>query len=297
MKHCPACKSKNITAINNESYAQYQNNSLNQQGYKLYECRGCGLWFKDSQYTPHELQEYYSKYIEKHWNYSARLPHELRIDEILKKAPGNAAVLDVGCWTGRLLKPHTHLKRYGIEPKLESRKIAKDNGLNILSDFFYENTDLKQQFDFITLVDVFEHLSNPIEILDNLIKHLKENGKLIIITGATNAFPVYLSSYTYWYYSKIPDHIVFLNKKFLHWLESNKRIKIRKQKIRHYKFNFKKRLYELLWLISWRFINPNSPFKKSAFSKIFSARFKNVKEVIICQTWKDHYFIEVSRKK
>lgn len=257
------------------------------------------MWFKSYANASLETKPYYNslKLSQSNWDYQERLPHEIKLDLILESLPADSLVLDVGCWTGRLLSKHTHLQRFGLEPNNTTAQIAKEKGLKIIGEEVDDLDDSDYRFDLITMVDVFEHLTTPLNTIDKLIGYLKPNGKLLIVTGRTNCIPVYLAKSTYWYFSKHPDHLVFLNKKFVKWLSVRYPMcRISTTPIRHYKFNLKRFGFECLWLASWRFLNPNSPFKKMNLQKIGLFRnLYNVKEVTICTSWKDHYLVKIHK--
>lgn len=233
---CPACSGKSVKQIDSFDWYQDGEGYLPNQ-YKLVNCNHCGLWFKDSLPTEFELIKYYEslKVEPSRWEYSRRLPHEIVIDKIINRLPEKSKILDVGCWTGRLLEPHKSSHQvFGIEPNLSSSAIAQAKGLHMLGNQVNEETLNGQVFDCITIIDVFEHLRNPVDVIELLFKHLSVNGKLIIVTGRTDCLPVSLARSTYWYFSKCPDHLVFLNRKFLKWL--NERLvnsRVKSHQIRH----------------------------------------------------------------
>jgi SAM-dependent methyltransferase len=296
--HCPACSS--IKAENSLP------NQLKQSGsdylpsnYYLLECDHCGLVFKDKMPSLENLKKHYQSLdaLIGGWNYAERLPHERKIDKILSNLPDNSQVLDVGCWIGRLLSEHRdRLKIYGIEPNSSAAKIAKDNGLIILGTEVTTQLRSQYSFDCITMVDVFEHLPNPIDVLDNLISSLKISGKLVIVTGQTDCLPAWFIGSSYWYFA-IPDHLVFLNRRFANWLQKrNATIKVTYVPVRHFDFTWNRRFFELAWLICWRFLSPHSPFPKPDFYKLPGfRRFQRLQQPIICGTWKDHALLHIER--
>lgn len=298
MTNCPACHSDDIHTVEPFRVKQKGAGAL-PDDYIIFECTNCGLWFKDEFPPEEKLIKYYQglSLSDDNWDYEKRLPHEKKLDDLLSTQPAGTTVLDVGCWTGRLLSIHTHLKRYGIEPNHDSAKIATEKGLDILGVTVTEQTLAGQSFDIITLIDVFEHLNNPVEIIEILLNHLTPNGKIVIVTGRTDSFPVKLVSTTYWYFSVVPDHIVFLNKRFVNWLQQHFACKsVTAVPMCHYNFNFRKYTWELTWLLIWRYLNPNSPFKKSKLARLpIFKRFANWQDIIICTNWKDHYYITIQK--
>lgn len=100
----------------------------------------------------------------------------------LKKSRINfdSAILDVGCGSGLLLKK---MREYGFWNLLGVDKQLKKNletdGVKIL------NQDLKEidgRYDFIMLHHVWEHLDNPDEIMYNLSRLLKDEGRILLRT-------------------------------------------------------------------------------------------------------------------
>jgi 2-polyprenyl-3-methyl-5-hydroxy-6-metoxy-1,4-benzoquinol methylase len=55
-----------------------------------------------------------------------------------------------------------------------------------------ETLDLKEKFDVIIAGDVIEHISNPGLFLDNIKRHLEDNGKLILTTPNAKWITVFL---------------------------------------------------------------------------------------------------------
>jgi 2-polyprenyl-3-methyl-5-hydroxy-6-metoxy-1,4-benzoquinol methylase len=113
-------------------------------------------------------------------------------DYILPRINKNTRILDVGCGKGDFalaLSTHNVDAVIGIDFSEESISAANTslNSSNLPCQFFHcDASDLKHefQFDFITLNDVFEHLSD--DELSNLFINLKnllsKNGEIIIHT-------------------------------------------------------------------------------------------------------------------
>lgn len=291
---CPACGSGSNKEVSEFSFFQ-DGKGFFSNSYNVLECSECRLWFKNNIPSKETITGYYESLPSDgiDWDYKGRLPHEEKIDRILFDLFPQAKVLDVGCWTGRLLAPHKSIDRFGIEPNELSSKVAEGKGIKILGNIVNEETLLGHMFDAISMVDVFEHLNNPFDVIEVLLKHLTPGGKLIIVTGASDSTPFQLAGISYWYYSLIPDHIVFMNTGFINWLRKKfTGFSIEVERVRHFAFNNKKFIKEMAWLFIWRYLNPNSPFKRNKLQKILSAKkFSDFKEVIICSNQKDHFFV------
>lgn len=104
---------------------------------------------------------------------------------IMKFAPKNKLVLDVGCGTGALgreLKKNGNAV-YGIEISDKSIEISR----SCLDKVFKIDLESEQilpfkenEFDVIIFGDVLEHLRDPLSVLKSFKKYLKKSGRMII---------------------------------------------------------------------------------------------------------------------
>lgn len=104
--------------------------------------------------------------------------------QIYRLVNQGASVLDVGCATGylgRALK-EKNCRCIGIEIDPEAAGIAKAYYEKILEgDVFHVLPELEnEQFDFIILADILEHLPSPAELLRGLAPFLAKDGELLI---------------------------------------------------------------------------------------------------------------------
>lgn len=110
--------------------------------------------------------------------------HMLVVNEIEK----NTKVLDIGCaggYIGDYLVNKKNCEVCGIEPDLESYKIAKEKGyISILNKNIEDSLESEElenkKFDYIILADVLEHLVDPENVLFEVGDFLREDGKIII---------------------------------------------------------------------------------------------------------------------
>ena len=104
------------------------------------------------------------------------LDDNLRRFESYKDFIKGSDILDFGCGMGGFLSLTQKISKSSIGMELNQEHVKKVNniGLECFSDFddLYSN----YRFDLITLNHVFEHLTNPFEILSNLRKLLKDEG-------------------------------------------------------------------------------------------------------------------------
>lgn len=95
------------------------------------------------------------------------------------KAGRDAAILDVGCGSGDLLKllhslGFTNLT--GADPFIQE-EIRYPNGIVVLKKHL---TEITQTYDLIMLHHSFEHMTNPVEIIAQAKRLLKPGGTLVI---------------------------------------------------------------------------------------------------------------------
>lgn len=101
----------------------------------------------------------------------------------IRKFKSSGKLLDIGTNMGFFLRK---AKQFGydvcgVEPSPSLSKIAAENfKLNIVNDFFDASLFPSKHFDVITLIDVFEHVTNPQKILQDIYVVLKDDGILCI---------------------------------------------------------------------------------------------------------------------
>ncbi len=182
---CPACKSEDFKKIATE---EHQN-----KHYEISECTGCGLYFTSSQDS--DANQGYLNYDEDSFmkKYGAIVRGEILHDrnknyieevKIIKKYLSSGNVLDIGCnagWLLSYLKKMSNFNLYGLEPSpFLSRFTANRLGIKVYNRYLEPNVLEDNCFDFISMTDVFEHVSNPNNILQLSRRALKDGGHLMI---------------------------------------------------------------------------------------------------------------------
>jgi 2-polyprenyl-3-methyl-5-hydroxy-6-metoxy-1,4-benzoquinol methylase len=286
MTICPACNGNSNKYLDSFGVNQDGTQNILPSTYRIFACNTCGLYFKNYIPEDHELNTFYNSLGDSEWNYQLVYPHEKYLKHILAGLPDKANVLDVGCNTGRLLKDETgRLNCYGVEINKEAAKVAESAGIKIIAEKVENGNIGTGQFDLITLIDVFEHLNDPLPFIAQLTKALKPKGKLFIFTGRTDCLPAQLCGSYYWYF-KPAQHLIFLNEKFIKWFEErNKDLKVSMVPMRHFYSNFQTSVYQISWLIAWRFFSPHSPYKLIGIKSL-----SRMKEPFMVTCWKDHVF-------
>jgi len=191
--NCPICNLENVQFITRDL-------RFDKKG-DIYRCLDCELVFLDQNsfqlpagfYEKEYHQSYLthvepdaldpSAYFEKMLKVSA--PWANRFIEMLS---GNETILDMGCSTGHFI----HLIKnkagavYGHDLSVKEVAFCKElQGLDVsnqpLEERFKPGT-----FDYITLIFVLEHISEPVAFLQYLKTFLKPGGKILIVVPNIN---------------------------------------------------------------------------------------------------------------
>jgi len=124
----------------------------------------------------------------------------------------NSKILDVGSGSGKLL---VDMRQYGfrgitgVDPYLKE-DIFYDKGVTVLKKNVYE---LTQVYDFILLKDSFEHILDPLSVLNQLHRLLKPKGCLLIMMPVAGCY-AWKKYNVNWVQLDAPRHI------FLHTIKS-----------------------------------------------------------------------------
>lgn len=186
---CPLCRGKNHQKL-------YQ-----KDGFWLVECQDCGLVFVNPRLTVSKLRKHYDKQYYKSdnpsdktrytdYNYRYLKSHEKkRFQDVFKNLakflPKKGSLLDVGAATGFLVQEANKRgwQGEGVEISQWAALWARKNlKVKIFSGDLFEGGFDNQSFDAITLLDVLEHLENPIKELKEAYRILKKGGVIYIET-------------------------------------------------------------------------------------------------------------------
>jgi 2-polyprenyl-3-methyl-5-hydroxy-6-metoxy-1,4-benzoquinol methylase len=217
---CWICNSLNVSKIKNGLDKNVTPNDFNitddRYGVTLpiYKCMDCKFEFCPESVDLNKMYEFMEddSYVE---SSKSRLIQAKKIakysDKILKE---NSKLLDIGCGSGLLVKAFKDLNHesYGLEP---SKFLAKEGMLDDLKIYqgTLEDYDFSNEFSFISLIDVIEHVQNPKELLNQINEALDEKGYLLVITPRRDSFFRFLLGFKWWHYRIA--HVGYFSKKNL----------------------------------------------------------------------------------
>ena len=171
---CHVCSSTDDTAY------------IEARGYRIASCRSCGLWVVNPQPTIEELRAFYTAYDDgEQWrNLEGHFNHGIRRAILQIKHSGT--ILDVGCGSGNFLRcmKEVGFKAFGIEPSASGSRYGRDShGIELfhgmIEDYLKQNSS--RRFDVITLLNVLEHLTQPVETVLQLRRTLAPDGVLAVV--------------------------------------------------------------------------------------------------------------------
>ncbi len=177
--NCPLCDSSTFSIIGNE------------RGLSVVRCKKCELIYTNPR-AKNAQENYFGDadafFSEARLIFKGKKVHhrdrnyEYELKKIKKIKP-EGAFLDIGTNMGFFLRKvkEAGWKAEGVEPSPALSKIAREQfDLNIHTTFL-ENADLPaKHYDVITLIDVFEHVTNPKALLSKCNELLKDDGIIAI---------------------------------------------------------------------------------------------------------------------
>jgi SAM-dependent methyltransferase len=180
------------------------------------------------------------------WETSAFYPTERYTLEILRRLPAGSRILDFGCSSGRLLAPLCHeYQCYGVELNEAAAATAAGRGIAMIQAADLQ-TSVREKFDAIALVDVFEHLPHPLELLRELAGRLAPTGVLILVTGNGDAPGCRRDPALFWYFRRI-EHLCMLTRKHAGFLGRSLGLQLQDWKeLTHYDLSFREKLVQVL---------------------------------------------------
>jgi SAM-dependent methyltransferase len=121
--------------------------------------------------------------------------------------------LDIGCGHGEFLVAlekfsHGQVCARGIEPNQHKQRSARARGLEVS---YFDLRTHKEQYDVVSLLNVYSHLPNPPEFLRVCKSLLKPGGELLLETGDTADLPGEEHPRPF----LLPDHLSFASERIV----------------------------------------------------------------------------------
>ncbi len=193
--------------------------------FTLLSCGECGHRSLDARFSAEELGELYTEYYPRSLysidDYSAHCevsPFRSWLDGAksfaFRLVPPQVSILDIGCGFGETLGYHKArgCEVYGVEADGNIRRVAEKFGYNVHVGLFDPSLYGPEFFDYVTMDQVLEHMTDPLRTLHDINGILKPGGYLVI--GAPNGdgwgARLFGASWVSWH---IPYHLQFFSRK------------------------------------------------------------------------------------
>ena len=183
-------------------------------GGHLMHCLNCDSLFRAPIRSEPEYMALYQNAADELWeSYQERRNDCTAISSILSESIGGK-ILDIGCYSGLFLKSlSAKFEKFGVEPSNSASQIAQSNGVTILGKTMAE-IDPDQRFDIVIAMDVIEHVTDVNEFLENALRHVNDDGLLIVSTGDPDCpFWKKIFKGKFWYNS-FSEHLTFPSKRY-----------------------------------------------------------------------------------
>ena len=194
--------------------------------FQLLQCARCSFQFKHPPIAESALLACYAQANAAQWEDSPD-PRKRRFDtlkQLLEQHAPGRRVLDVGCFNGAFLQfLGKDWTRFGIEPSRGAASLASKRGVTILGSTVDDIPTNVEPFDAIVLIDVIEHIADPLPLFKALRRMLTPRGIIVIGTGDADAWTWRLQTSRYWYCS-LPEHVSFYYQRTLWQIASANRM-------------------------------------------------------------------------
>jgi SAM-dependent methyltransferase len=165
--------------------------------FTLLKCGECGHRALDARFSPEELGRLYTEYyprslysLDDYRPHAEVSPFKAWLDGAdsfaFRRVPAKVRVLDIGCGFGETLGYHRArgCEVFGVEADGNIRRVAERFGYDVHFGLFDPSIYPEEFFDYVTMDQVLEHMTDPIKTLRDIGGILKPGGRLVI--GAPN---------------------------------------------------------------------------------------------------------------
>ena len=133
----------------------------------------------------------------------------------LKNFQPHGRLLDIGSGSGMLVEEALKMgyQAEGVEPSRYLQMLAQDHKLPVQLGAFPHVKLNPPPYDVITMMDVIEHLHNPMHILSKVKTMLSDTGVGLIATPDVGSFSAKIFGFKWWHYRTA--HICYFDLKTL----------------------------------------------------------------------------------
>lgn len=196
--------------------------------FTIVECATCGLYRQFPRPVWESLKAYYPEHYVSYTEHHSQITSRFRRFErrygmwkrmrAVKGVCSKGRLLDVGCGSGNFLaevQNHLGWDAIGIEPNASAANYATRHlPFEIVNSSFLEYSSSGEQFDVVTMWNVFEHLPYPLDALSHTNGLIKPGGWLIGSIPNMEGLDsrVFKDLWLGW---DLPRHLYFFSRKLL----------------------------------------------------------------------------------
>lgn len=188
---CPVCNS-----VDSKIIFRKKSNNGDEESVFLYRCAFCDTVYLGFQQNQGEYDEklyaYYKKYQgkkkEEVFSQLTRKSYS-NVLHLLNAYGGGNSILDVGSGKGDFVDAalEAGYAAEGIELSQSAVDIAQGFGLPVRNEDLFSNEISVASRDIVTMFEVIEHLSNPVQFLDRAAEVVKPGGLIYLTTPNFNS--------------------------------------------------------------------------------------------------------------
>jgi len=179
----------------------------------LFRCHNCGfLQCEDTDDVLKYYVELEDQAYEEGRDQRALQAHQLL--QILNRHAPTGRLLDIGAGSGILVEQATALgyEAEGVEPSVWLQQKATERGVRVHLGT-YPHEKVLPGFSALTLVDVIEHVPNPVDLLIQTAKDMADDGAGIVVTPDVRSAVARIMGRKWWHYRIA--HIGYFSRKTL----------------------------------------------------------------------------------
>lgn len=195
-----------------------------ENGFTLTKCANCGLLYVNPRPNAEEIDQAHklgqhrgAELIQTTGYYD--FSKVSSYTQTLKAIFGDGSVLkgkrwlDIGCGYGEFLEALNKFSSNGVivkgvEPNVKKAAAARNKGLDV---GYFDLTEHREKYDYISILNVYSHLPDPPTIIGEWKSLLLPGGRLILETGDTADLTVEQHPKPFY----LPDHLSFASKKIV----------------------------------------------------------------------------------
>jgi SAM-dependent methyltransferase len=123
-------------------------------------------------------------------------------DRVIERAPAARTWLDVGAATGLLVREAARrgLAATGVEPSERLGAVGRAQGLDIVQGVLPNPSLEGRTFDVVSLVDVVEHVADPVALCHAAAESLAEGGLMVVVTPDVSSVAARLLGRSWWHF-------------------------------------------------------------------------------------------------